>query len=132
VNCCGKAAPAIGALTRAAANDTPASLLAALREMATLPEVVLYRVELYEQMCRTLLQAANSPDMSYADLAWGVRDHTRRRGRAVPSRVISRTLLVKGLEFDHAIVLDYDEFSLVRDKYVALTRPCRSLTVLLR
>jgi hypothetical protein len=94
--------------------------------MATLPEVVLYRVELYEQMCRTLLQAANSPDMSYADLAWGVR------GRAVPSRVISRTLLVKGLEFDHAIVLDYDEFSLVRDKYVALTRPCRSLTVLLR
>ena len=59
---------------------------------------------------------------------------TRHGGAAVLARgrVISRTLLVKGLEFDHAIILDFAELNSAKEKYVALTRPRRSLTVLLR
>ena len=128
----GQAASAIRALTRAAVNDTPANLLGALREMVKLPDVVLYRAELYDEMCRTLQRAEHAPGHSYHDLAWSVRDQTRRQGRTVRGRVISRTLLVKGLEFDHAIILDFAELSSPKEKYVALTRPRRSLTVLLR
>jgi UvrD/REP helicase N-terminal domain len=128
----GKAEAATRALMRAAGEDTPINLLSALREMAKLPDVVLYRAELYEEMCRTMCGAESAPGQSYEDLAWAVRDQTRRRGRAVRGRVVSRTLLVKGLEFDHAIVLDYAELNSPKEKYVALTRPRRSLTVLLR
>lgn len=42
---------------------------------------------------------------------------------------MSRTLLIKGLEFDHALVLSADELD-ARNLYVALTRGSRSLTVL--
>lgn len=128
----GRAAPAIRALALAAANDTPANLLSALREMTKLPDVVLYRAELYDEMCRTLQRAEHAPSQPYHDLAWSVRDQTRRHGRPPHGRVISRTLLVKGLEFDHALILDYGELSSATEKYVALTRPRRSLTVLLR
>jgi hypothetical protein len=128
----GQAASTIRALTPAAADDTPANLLDALREMTKLPDVVLYRAELYDEMCRTLQRADHAPGHSYHDLAWSVRDQTRRHGRTIRGRVISRTLLVKGLEFDHTIILDFAEFSSAKEKYVALTRPRHSLTVLLR
>jgi hypothetical protein len=42
---------------------------------------------------------------------------------------VSRTLLVKGLEFDHAVVLNGAEYD-VRNLYVAMTRGSKSLTVL--
>ena len=44
-------------------------------------------------------------------------------------KLIGTTLLVKGLEFDHAIVLD--AASLTRKElYVALTRGARSVTII--
>ena len=79
--------------------------------MTKLPDVVLYRAELYDEMCRTLQRAEHAPSQPYHDLAWSVRDQTRRYGRSPHGRVISRTLLVKGLEFDHALILDYGEFT---------------------
>ena len=41
------------------------------------------------------------------------------------------TLLVKGLEFHHAVVLDADAYD-ARNLYVALTRGSNSLTVVSR
>jgi DNA helicase-2/ATP-dependent DNA helicase PcrA len=58
-----------------------------------------------------------------------VRDRGRQTGRRVEYRTVSRTLLVKGLEFDHAIVLNADAHNR-SNLYVALTRGSRSLTVL--
>jgi hypothetical protein len=43
------------------------------------------------------------------DVAWEVRDRARRDGRRIERRIVSRTLLIKGLEFDQAIVLNADE-----------------------
>jgi hypothetical protein len=100
--------------------------------MPHLPEVVVYRAELYEEMCRTLELVRREPATAFADAAWAVRDRTRRRGRPAAPRVVSRTLLVKGLEFEHALVLDFNELATPKEKYVALTRPRRTLTVLLR
>jgi hypothetical protein len=46
--------------------------------MTKLPDVVLYRAELYDEMCRTLQRAERAPGLSYHDLAWSVRDQTRQ------------------------------------------------------
>ena len=53
----------------------------------------------------------------------------RYRGRPVGrKRLIGTTSLVKGLEFDHAIVLDAGCLSR-KELYVALTRGAKSLTI---
>ncbi len=49
-------------------------------------------------------------------------------GRILPRCAVGTTLLVKGLEFDHAVVLDADAYD-ARNLYVALTRGVQSLTV---
>ncbi|WP_341937214.1 UvrD-helicase domain-containing protein [Marinimicrobium sp. C2-29] len=54
----------------------------------------------------------------------------RYKGRPIRRRrLIGTTLLIKGLEFDHAIVLDATSLSR-KELYVALTRGARSLTII--
>ena len=107
----------------------------ALKGIVGLPGVELYRREAFNDMQAALRLHAESDGLSLRDAAWKVRDRTRHTGRLVERRTISRTLLVKGLEFDHAIVLDVNEFTCrsdplgYRNLYVALTRGSRPLTV---
>jgi DNA helicase IV len=42
----------------------------------------------------------------------------------------SRTVLVKGLEYDHVIIADLAKFTDPRDLYVALSRARKSITVI--
>lgn len=90
------------------------------------------RFELFAEMQRALDEALSiAPQGSVEEAAGVVRDRTRRMGRRLPRYVVSRTLLVKGLEFDHALILDASVLDR-RNLYVALTRASRSLTVLSR
>lgn len=66
-----------------------------------------------------------------SDAAWIVRSRTRRAGRHLSRCVVGTTLLVKGLEFDHAVVLDADSYD-AKNLYVALTRGSKSLTIVSR
>lgn len=50
-------------------------------------------------------------------------------GRIIPNRGIGSTLLVKGLEFEHAIIVEYPGMTKA-DWYVALTRATKTVTVL--
>ena len=68
---------------------------------------------------------------SLEEAAWVVRTRSRRLGRVMPRCAVGTTLLVKGLEFAHAVVLDADAFD-AKNLYVALTRGARSLTVVSR
>ncbi len=103
---------------------------AALRRIADLPDVQTYRHELLHETVRAIGLRRPASERSLSEIAWDLREDARRRGRAVPPRVVSRTLLVKGLEFDHAIVLSRSELNR-EELYVAITRPRVSLTVLL-
>ncbi|WP_193671183.1 ATP-binding domain-containing protein [Nocardioides salarius] len=58
------------------------------------------------------------------------RDSLRHAGRRERRRIISRTLLVKGLEYDHIIIADATNHSEVNDFYVALTRARKSIHIL--
>jgi AAA domain len=54
----------------------------------------------------------------------------RHTGRPISHRkLIGTTLLVKGLEYDHAVILDADSLT-AKDLYVAMTRGSKSLTII--
>jgi DNA helicase-2/ATP-dependent DNA helicase PcrA len=80
-------------------------------------------------MIRSLRSHARRSQPTLRDAAWHVRDVTRRIGRREDRRTVSRTLLVKGLEYDHAIVLKADELN-AKNLYVAMTRGRSSITVI--
>lgn len=58
------------------------------------------------------------------------RDALRHSGRRERRRIISRTLLVKGLEYDHVLIADVGKHLEVNDLYVALTRARKSVHIL--
>ena len=121
--------PAVEALRQLAEDDSPARVSSALTAIARLPDSKTYRSELLREMQNTMRLAASMPETAWGDVAWEVRDRARRDGRRLERRIVSRTLLIKGLEFDHAIVLNADELD-AKNLYVALTRGSKSLTVL--
>jgi len=63
------------------------------------------------------------------DAVWQVRNVYRFVGRKIPNRCISRTVLIKGLECEHGVVIDADSFK-SKNLYVALTRASNSLSIL--
>lgn len=89
----------------------------------------MYRSELFYAMIQTLRLHARKPDLDFVEAARQVRDRVSHGGRKQVVRLVSRVLLVKGLEYDHVIVLDPSNLSNC-ELYVALTRARKSLTVI--
>ena len=101
-------------------------LLLALKEI---PDVNLVRADLFYRALGALNKAVLHPALSLAEATDKYHGEFRHKGRPVGRRrLIGTTLLVKGLEFDHAIVLDATSLS-KKELYVALTRWARSLTI---
>ena len=129
----GKAASAcpalLTALESAATDGDFARVAECLDIIARMPGVVLFRRELLGDISRTCRLHDMASGSTLRRTAWKVRDSARRYGRHLPQRVVARTLLIKGLEFDHAVVLDADGVADAKNLYVALTRASKSLTV---
>ena len=104
---------------------------AALDSVAEVEGTVVYRRELLHEMQRAVRACAAGEAPSLCEAAWIVRNRTRHAGRRLSRCVVGTTLLVKGLEFDHAIVLDADQYD-AKNLYVALTRGSKSLTIVSR
>ena len=69
-------------------------------------------------------------ELSLVEAAERYQTEFRHTGRPTSRRnLLGTTLLVKGLEFDHAIVLDAASLSR-KELYVALTRGAKSLTII--
>ena len=101
----------------------------ALVLLARTPGAKKVRHELFQEMLNALREYERGRHACLQEAALLTRDWTRRTGRAPGRYVISRKLLVKGLEFDHLLNLDANELDR-KNLYVALTRASRSLTVL--
>lgn len=115
-------------LQTVAAEPSLSCVLPALEQMRHLSDVRLFRSELYYEMLRAFREYSTGKYLTLRDAAWQVRDRTRRFGRHLDQRIVSRTLLIKGLEFNHAIILDADALD-TTNLYVAMTRGSHSLTV---
>jgi AAA domain len=112
------------------ANPTSANMAAFLLAVKGIPAVHIARADLFNRIVGVLTKHAVAPHLTLTEAAEKYQTQFRHRGRPVGRRrLIGTTLLVKGLEFDHAIVLDAPTLSR-RELYVALTRGAKSLTVI--
>lgn len=119
-------------LLRIAESPSPEAILAFVEGAVAEREWRLYRRECVNQFQMALRESSGQGLDCLPDAAAAARTRARHRGRRTHRRTIGTPLLVKGLEFDHAVVLwDPQHFS-VKGLYVAITRASRSLTIVSR
>jgi hypothetical protein len=121
------AAKAANAYLADPSSNTMAEFLSALK---AIDSAKVTRADLFGRVTGILRKHALHPQLTLAQIAEKYQAEFRYRGRPSGRRkLIGTTLLVKGLEFDHAIVLDADSLSR-KELYVAITRGAKSLTII--
>ena len=89
----------------------------------------LFRREMFFAMRSALQIKAVRQNISLADAVWEAQNRIRHAGRTMGKRSVGSTLLLKGLEFDHSVIVHADHMTR-KDWYVALTRATTSATIL--
>jgi hypothetical protein len=89
----------------------------------------IWRHQLWHEMRRALAEVTSGTVPTLVEATHSVRNRGAVMGRGIPKRCISRTLLLKGLECEHAIVVDADSMD-TKNLYVALTRGSKNLHIL--
>lgn len=123
---------AIEALDRVVVNPTLGELAAAMDVIPRSTGIKLHSDEAWYDAKSAIRGAASKggdKSLLHTELA-KARDSLRHAGRHERRRIISRTLLVKGLEYDHVIIADARNHTEVNDLYVALTRARKSIHIL--
>lgn len=128
-------------LSALATSPTPANALAWLEGvLAHKADWWLYRPECVYQLREALRHCTQDTFAELPDMVAAARTRARHRGRLTHRRTIGTPLLVKGLEFDHAVLLwepnprpgQAPRHPSVQGLYVALTRASKSLTIVSR
>ena len=119
----------IAALKRVHDANDLAPIPEALTALAEMDGVRVTRPELYTEIRRAFVAFREGGHETIHDALAVTRHRTRRTGRALPNQTIGRTLLVKGLEFENAIVIAPEDLN-KRNLYVALTRGTHSLIII--
>jgi AAA domain len=107
---------------------TPSTVRTALDLLSKLPGVTIHCREAWNEIARSVA-TAGTDGCTVSEALQRTRSHTRVIGRRPAARVVSRPLLVKGLEYDHVIILNPENYS-AQELYVALTRGSKSVTVI--
>ena len=123
-------APVVRAVLAIVKASTPTNVLAAAQALEAIPGVFVHRNELWRLIKRSIAVQQDEGLDTTLVAAVIVRDRTREDGRMPQQRTVSRTLLVKGLEYDHSIILDANLLENAQDFYVAATRGKCTLSVL--
>jgi DNA helicase-2/ATP-dependent DNA helicase PcrA len=105
------------------------SSFAFLQAMQRREGTQVYRREMFFCMGAALKIKGSRQCGSLADAVWEVQNRIRHAGRKFGKRSIGSTLLVKGLEFDHAVVVHTPNLTR-KEWYVALTRATRGTRVI--
>lgn len=112
------------------ANANSFQMLAFFSTLRATPNVKVARADLYNRVLAVLKKHNLHPELTFREAAEKYQSEFRYKGRPVGHRkLIGTTLLVKGLEFHHAIVLDAASLSR-KELYVALTRGSKSITII--
>jgi superfamily I DNA/RNA helicase len=101
------------------------SLLEGLRRQIAKPP---HRRELLSATCNTLRLVITGEQEDLESAVWHVQNRVRHDGRRLAKRSVGSTLLVKGLQFDHAVIVAPSKLN-KNDLYVALTRASRTITI---
>lgn len=120
--------PTYDAVVRVREQPTPATVRVGFELLGKLQGVSIHCREAWKEVSRSLASAGTN-GCAVAEALQLERNHTRAVGRSAAARVVSRPLLVKGLEYDHVIILDPTAYG-AQELYVALTRGSKSVTVI--
>lgn len=120
--------PVLVALDRLRESPTYAQLATAAAAVRSTKGLRVYRWEAWNDSLEAIAMTAENAEPAADNLA-RVRDRLRRTGRRNDNRIASRTLLVKGLEYDHVIIADLSKMQDPCNLYVALSRARKSVTV---
>lgn len=121
--------PVIDALERLRTTPTYEQLVQAARALRGVEGVRVFRWEAWNDTFAAIGLSIDNGEPVLDNFA-RVRERLRRQGRRAHSRIASRTLLVKGLEYDHVVIADLAQFRDPRHLYVALSRARKSVTVI--
>lgn len=92
-------------------------------------ETSIYRRDLLNRFMKVLRLHEHNTALSLMESAQRYQRDFRHSGRPIRhNKLIGTTLLVKGLEYDHAIILEAESMS-PKELYVALTRGAKSITI---
>ncbi|MDO9527959.1 MAG: AAA family ATPase [Syntrophales bacterium] len=110
-------------------SPTDESVLTLMKGFYELKATNLFRPEMFFAMRSGIKNKSLRGACKLSDVICEVQNRTRHAGRRLGKRSVGSTLLVKGLEFDHTIII-YDGNMSIKDWYVALTRATTSVTIL--
>jgi DNA helicase-2/ATP-dependent DNA helicase PcrA len=105
------------------------SMVELLSAIDTRTKTNLYRPEMFFAMQAAMRLNADDPNKPLADRVWEVQNSIRHIGRKFGRSSVGSILLVKGLEFDHSVIVHQPTMS-NKDWYVALTRATKSIRIL--
>lgn len=92
-------------------------------------ETSKYRRDLLNRFMKVLHTHEENEQLSLLESAQLYQRDFRHSGRPIRhNKLLGTTLLVKGLEYDHAIILEAESMS-PKELYVALTRGAKSITI---
>lgn len=106
-----------------------------LKSMAADRNRRVYRQSAFNIMIEALRTTEATQDADLSSVIAGLREQRRHAGRSIPPKAVGSTLLMKGLEADHVVILDADRPGNTMSKqhlYVALTRGAKSVNVFSR
>lgn len=104
-------------------------ILDVLKELEVKQGVRVYRTAAFSALKEAISAASKNSDLNMYAAAQQVREHRRHQGdKRIPLRAIGSTLLLKGLECDHVLILDAGNMN-PSNLYVALSRGAKTVTI---
>lgn len=112
-------------------SDPSSSYLKAFfQTLKSSPETSAYRRDLLYRFLNVLKLHVDGQAATLVEAGIFYQREVRHSGRPISHRkLIGTTLLVKGLEYNHAVILDADSLD-AKDLCVAMTRGAKSLTII--
>ncbi|MEB2474248.1 UvrD-helicase domain-containing protein [Citrobacter freundii] len=119
------------ALCDVVSSNSRSSILSALLQLEKKDGARVYRKAAFKALKDTISMSISSPQKSMFESASIIRERLRQVGdNRIPKRAIGSTLLLKGLEADHCLILNAQNRGMnARHLYVALSRGAKSVSI---
>lgn len=117
------------ALINVLQNSSRNNILAALQQLESKQGAKVYRKAAFSALKDTISLSSSVPDQTILDAVSSIRKQLKLHGdRRISRRAIGSTLLLKGLECDHSLIINTYDIN-AQHLYVALSRGEKSTTV---
>ena len=120
----------LAAIDRVQLSPGLGALAASMDAIRLAREAQLHSREAWRDMTKVIEACAIDPERDMSVELVRVRERVRHGGRQDQLRVVSRTVLIKGLEYDHVIIANTADINDACNLYVALSRARKSVTII--